>query len=185
MRRRPAPTRRGWAGVAIVALALLTGCEEREEPAGLNRTNAVGTPEAPVVPEAGNGEAAPPPVASPPMARIRPPAREAAPAPRADDASEPEYRAIGTEPFWAVRVDGAVALLERPDAPPQRFLVRRQDDGRALRYLGEGFALVITQGPCSDGMSDAVWSDRAQLSVADAVLKGCGGTRAADEDGGW
>lgn len=87
------------------------------------------------------------------------------------------YRAIGTEPFWAVTVKGSVATLERPDKAPAHFSVRREEDGGAVRYLGDGFTLTLTEGPCSDGMSDAVWSDRVAVAFAEGTLKGCGGER--------
>jgi uncharacterized membrane protein len=92
----------------------------------------------------------------------------------------PYYRAIGTEPFWGVTLRGSIVLLERPDKAPMRFAVRDQSDDRAIRFVGDGFTLTATEGPCSDGMSDAIWSDRVQIAFADGTLKGCGGLR---EDG--
>ena len=56
----------------------------------------------------------------------------------------------------------------------------RTDDPRAIRFMGDGFAMTVTEGPCSNGMSDALWSDRVQLSFGEGVLKGCGGIK----DGG-
>ncbi|EQB33269.1 hypothetical protein [Sphingobium ummariense] len=94
------------------------------------------------------------------------------------------YRAIGTEPFWAVTVTGSVATLDRPDKPPMRFAIVRSDDGRAVRWLGDAFAMRAVEGPCSDGMSDAIWSDHVQLAFADGTLKGCGGVDMAMGDGG-
>ncbi|AMK16442.1 MULTISPECIES: COG3650 family protein [Sphingobium] len=92
--------------------------------------------------------------------------------------SETRYQALGTEPFWAVTVKGSTATLERPDNEPVDFAINRADDGRAVRYLGDGFSMVVTDGPCSDGMSDAHWADRVAVSFADGTLKGCGGVRA-------
>lgn len=89
------------------------------------------------------------------------------------------YRAIGAEPFWAVTLRGASAVLERPDQPPLHVAVARTDDAKAIRYLGEGFAMTIGEGPCSDGMSDAIWSDSVQIAFGEGTLKGCGGTRQA------
>jgi len=91
--------------------------------------------------------------------------------------SETRYRALGTEPFWAVTVKGSVATLERPDHAPMRFSISRHDDGRAVRYLADGFAMTASEGPCSDGMSDAVWSDRVAIAFGEGTLKGCGGVR--------
>jgi uncharacterized membrane protein len=91
-----------------------------------------------------------------------------------------DYRAIGTEPFWAVTVRGSTATLERPDRQSARFAVSRSDDAKAIRYVGDGFAMTLTEGPCSDGMSDAVWSDRVQIAFGEGTLKGCGGVREDD-----
>ncbi|GGA04478.1 hypothetical protein GCM10019071_38900 [Sphingobium fuliginis] len=87
------------------------------------------------------------------------------------------YRAIGTEPFWAVTVKGSTAVLERPDRAPVRYAISRNDDPRAVRFLGEGFSMTVTEGPCSDGMSDAVWSDRVAVAFGEGTLNGCGGLR--------
>ncbi|MEC3912891.1 membrane-like protein [Sphingobium sp. CR2-8] len=87
------------------------------------------------------------------------------------------YSAIGTEPFWAVTVEGSTVTLERPDKPPLRFAVTRSDDVRAIRYLGAGFTMTLTEGPCGDGMSDAIWSDRVAIAFGEGTLKGCGGLR--------
>ncbi len=101
--------------------------------------------------------------------------RGTAPAPPPPPARSgiPAYRAIGTEPFWAVTVRGATAMLERPGVAAIPFTVMRDADG----YRGDGFAMTISQGPCSDGMSDALWSDRLAIAFGEGVLKGCGGAR--------
>jgi uncharacterized membrane protein len=87
------------------------------------------------------------------------------------------YRAIGTEPFWALTITGGSAQLERADKAPRRFRVERIAQNGAIRYLGDGFTVTLSEGPCSDGMSDALWSDRVQIAFADGTLKGCGGAR--------
>jgi len=102
--------------------------------------------------------------------------RETVPAPAQRQVGT-DYRTIGTEPFWAVTVGGATATLERPDHPPVQFAVARTVEERTIRYRGEGFAMTISDGPCSDGMSDALWSDRVSVAFADGALKGCGGER--------
>ena len=87
------------------------------------------------------------------------------------------YRAIGTEPFWAVTVKGNTATLERPDKAAIHYAVSRNGDGRAIRYLGDGFSMTVTEGPCNDGMSDAIWQDRVALAFGEGTLNGCGGSR--------
>ncbi|WP_022683663.1 hypothetical protein [Sphingobium bisphenolivorans] len=97
-------------------------------------------------------------------------------------ASDNSYYAIGTEPFWAVTVRGSSASIDRADKEPARVIVSRAEEDGNVRYNGEGFTMTVTPGPCSDGMSDAVWSDRVTISFGDNVVKGCGGRR--DDPGG-
>lgn len=97
--------------------------------------------------------------------------------PAPNSAAGDRYRAIGTEPFWAVTVKGSALTLERPDKPPIGYAVSRHDDKRAVRYLGDGFSMTVTEGPCSDGMSDSVWSDRVAIAFGEGTLSGCGGAR--------
>jgi uncharacterized membrane protein len=158
------------AGLLIAGVLILAGCGRKENMADLPRN------EAPV---------ANAPIENLAVAREAPlpsdAREEAPPAPAAVDttppSSETRYRALGTEPFWAVTVKGSTATLERPDNEPVDFAIDRADDGRAVRYLGDGFSMVVTDGPCNDGMSDAHWADRVAVSFGDGTLKGCGGVR--------
>nr|WP_176592962.1 membrane-like protein [Sphingobium sp. EM0848] len=100
-----------------------------------------------------------------------------APSPTPDRPTQNHYRAMGTEPFWAVTVKGSTATLERPDKAPVRFTVSRHADRRAIRYLGGGFSMTVSEGPCSDGMSNAIWSDRVAVAFGEGTLNGCGGAR--------
>ncbi len=93
-----------------------------------------------------------------------------------------DYRAIGTEPFWAVTVHNGQLSLERPSGETLRLAVTRTEGRGVIRYAGEGFSMSVTPGPCNDGMSNAMWSDRVQIAFADGALKGCGGAREDMED---
>lgn len=105
----------------------------------------------------------------------------ATPPQRARIQTEPlTYRALGTEPFWSVTVRQGRATLERPDRPPLTVAVTVTEDIRALRYVGEGLTLMASPGPCSDGMSDALYADRVQVAFGEGTLKGCGGPRIDD-----
>lgn len=114
-----------------------------------------------------------------PARRPRPDAATPTPRPASAKGVRTDYRAIGTEPFWAVTLAGSSAVLERPDKPPLRVAVIRSDDAGVIRYRGESFAMTISAGPCSDGMSDALWSDNVQIAFGGGTLKGCGGLREA------
>lgn len=169
-----------WTGMA--GLLTLAACSGEPVPPNMadNRTdnaiaNAVATLNQAIV--ANNSvvpTAAPAPIAQPTAAPV-PMEAPAGPPPRED------YRAIGTEPFWAVIVKGSVVTLQRPEHRPLRYHVSRSDDPRAIRFLGEGFTMTVTEGPCSDGMSDAIWSDRVQVAFGEGTLKGCGGYQDGSE----
>jgi uncharacterized membrane protein len=156
---------------------LVAGCGGAEDKQNV-ATGATGPGPAPVAtaPIVDQGEPANETVPAPPI-------RPAAPSPARDETPVlpptklPAYRAIGTEPFWAITLRRSVVTLERPDKPPRHIPVSRTDDAVAIRYLGQGFTMTVTQGPCSDGMSDAVWSDRVQIAFDEGTLKGCGGDR--------
>ncbi|WCP13646.1 hypothetical protein sphantq_02075 [Sphingobium sp. AntQ-1] len=161
----------------LLPVALLYGCGEGGTGANQTQpapTNAIATP---IDKDAAANAAiaTSPPSATPPkplVSRETPPPRPAA----------ADYRAIGTEPFWAVTIRGSTAILERPDQAPLRFSVQVDGDDKAVRYQGHGFAMMLTQGPCSDGMSDAIWSDRVQVAFGEGTLKGCGGARDEGDD---
>lgn len=154
----------------LPALLLLAGCsgDRADQPpaheATARKPALAAVPTGPAVPDTG----AAPDQSPPPPAPSRP-----VPVPAPMDS----YRAIGTEPFWAVTISGTRATLERLDHATDHFTVARTDDGGTLRYRGDGFAMAVTPGPCSDGMSDAIWSDRVQIAFAAGTLKGCGGAR--------
>jgi uncharacterized membrane protein len=161
--------------VSMAVILLLTACGGQESAtdlaasniAAISSTQIIRTDDAPPSAASYEGRQDPAPAPNRPLlANVL-----------AQPSSETRYRALGTEPFWAVTVEGSVATLERPDKGPMRFSISRDDDGRALRYLADGFTMTATEGPCSDGMSDAVWSDRVTLAFGEGTLKGCGGVR--------
>jgi uncharacterized membrane protein len=158
----------------LIPVALLYGCGDGETAPNQTQpapTTAIATP-VDTNSTANAAVAAVPPYPTPPKPLV---SRETLPLRPA----RPDYRAIGTEPFWALTIRASTATLERPDQVPLRFAVRADGDDKAVRYQGDGFAMTLTPGPCSDGMSDAIWSDRVQVAFGDGTLKGCGGERDA------
>lgn len=126
-------------------------------------------------PQAPTGEPAPPP----------------ADAPATSDFSQP-MTAIGTEPFWALTLDGTRLKLSRPD---ERDLIA-QAPGAAIRAgqatwtatAVDGQRLIVTLyiSPCSDGMSDRRYPMTAEVTVGPSTtLRGCAVKTAAmpAEDG--
>ncbi|MGE4321478.1 MAG: membrane-like protein [Sphingobium sp.] len=163
--------------MALCVLLCLAGCggDHTDQPVAQEadgRNPAPASASVPANPAVPDKDAAPEYRPSSPD-RAPSPARSPAPTPMPVDM----YRAIGTEPFWTVDIRGTRATLERMDHRADHFTVSRTDDGRAIRYRGDGFAMTVTPGPCSDGMSDTLWSDRVQIAFTAGVLKGCGGAR--------
>jgi uncharacterized membrane protein len=158
------------AWLFLAGMLLLVGCGRKE------RMTELTSSDAPVAQGVISNSSSTPNISPSPIPRqvaaSSPPAVDTTPL-----SSETRYRALGTEPFWAVTVKGSTATLERPDKMPADFAISRSDDGRAVRYLGAGFSMVVTEGPCSDGMSDAHWADRVAVSYGEGTLKGCGGVR--------
>ncbi|HKY81068.1 MAG TPA: membrane-like protein [Sphingobium sp.] len=158
------------------AILLLTACGSQDNNSDRSMGNNIAGGSAPIIDHRDvvrDSDAQAGPTASVLPAKTLPPP---SPSP-AEPSSETRYRAIGTEPFWAVTIKGSFATLERPDRAPQHFSLSRTDDGRSTRYIANSFVLTATPGPCSDGMSDAVWSDRVSVAFGEGTLKGCGGTR--------
>ncbi|MBB3982197.1 putative membrane protein [Sphingobium fontiphilum] len=178
MRRRPCPL--------LAGLLLAASCAAQPADNAATADNATSPADNGVIAPVASGDIANAAVANavaPQSPAARPvDSRQAAPSPRPARAPDPDYRAIGTEPFWAVTISGDHLRLTRPDHDPvERRGLIRDDDGRTLRYQAADIAIIVTPGPCSDGMSDAVWSDRVQIAFAEGTLKGCGG----DRDDGW
>ena len=86
------------------------------------------------------------------------------------------YRALGTEPFWAVTIEGGRMTYERagetglsvPTPPP-----RTSFNGH--RYATPQLTVDITHTQCSDGMSDRIYADTVIVMVRGETLRGCGG----------
>lgn len=108
-----------------------------------------------------------------------PAARAPAPAPAANP-FEGDINALGTEPFWAVEIRETTLKFTRPDAPD--VVVPnpgpRLEPGKAV-WPGQGLVLTLTEGQCSDGMSDRTYPWFAELTAGFDMYKGCA-TRAAE-----
>jgi len=106
----------------------------------------------------------PPPPAAVPDAKVR----------TTTDAFSGDFNAVGTEPFWAIEVRAAGLELSRPDAADLTVANPgpKVDGGKAV-WSAPGLILTLTQGDCSDGMSDRTYPYVAEAVVGDTVLKGC------------
>lgn len=110
-------------------------------------------------------------------------AEEAPPPADAPVAVGPDYSgdfdAVGTEPFWNVKVRSQSVTLSRPDHPdvaPANPGVRADgEQGVWDATVGEDQRLVlrVTPGECSDGMSDRRYGYVAEVWIDGETLKGC------------
>ena len=101
----------------------------------------------------------------------------------ADEPAAPaavHYRAIGTEPGWAVDIaDGRMVL--QLDYGERRIVApapapRATFNGHRYETAANGQAIVVdvTHEECSDGMSDRTYPDRVVVTVGEATYTGCG-----------
>jgi uncharacterized membrane protein len=89
------------------------------------------------------------------------------------------YRAVGTEPFWALELNGREMAFTEANAPGQRIAEPQPRPIHGFAgdiYQGRRIDLNIVRGQrCSDGMSDRVYPDRVQVRVDGRSFEGCGG----------
>jgi len=89
------------------------------------------------------------------------------------------WRALGTEPFWHVRVDGATLVFSTPEDQGGRAMQGRHVPSStgfvyAGRDGGKDFNLDIRPGECSDGMSDNRYEYEATFVYGGTTYQGCG-----------
>jgi uncharacterized membrane protein len=87
-------------------------------------------------------------------------------------------RATGTEPFWGASVTGANLVYTTPEYPAgiRVTVIRRDGPGTATftgNLDGKPLTLTIEQGPCSDGMSDAIYPMTARREIGPDTEQGC------------
>lgn len=102
----------------------------------------------------------------------------APPATTAPTADAVTWRAIGTEPFWGVRVQGGNLVFTTPeDQQGQVLPASMRMEGEATIYsggeAGRAYSLTLTPGECSDGMSDRVFGHKAEFVLGEARFAGC------------
>lgn len=120
-------------------------------------------------PQSPDGKPAPPPADAPPA--TPPPVTSI-------DISKP-ITARGTEPFWALTIDGKALRLTRPDHPdlvaeaPGAAL----SEGRAIWIAraadGRQMTVTLYASTCSDGMSDLKYPMSAEVVMLNEELRGC------------
>ncbi|MDZ8183493.1 MAG: hypothetical protein RMX96_01345 [Nostoc sp. ChiSLP02] len=101
----------------------------------------------------------------------------------AQTASNEEFIARGTEPFWSVTVSKRGIVYSSPETKQQTFsyVAPLKAEGRPAnlvriyRLKGKGNNILIVKkvDACSDGMSDREYPYSAIFILGNQVLKGC------------
>ena len=127
-----------------------------------------------------------PPADPAPPAAVVAPATPAAETPSAkrvpgQEAVEPLriFRAFGTEPFWGVNVEGTRLTYTTPENQAGVVMEgtrKTLTDGVEIsgQHDGKPFVLTVSNGTCSDGMSDNTYSMVSTFRYGDIDYKGCG-----------
>jgi len=102
------------------------------------------------------------------------------------------YKALGTEPFWALTITPRTIRFESPNfRTPVTVATPRVIHGFAGEiYQTKRIKVNIIHKRCSDGMSDRTYPDTVQVSVDGRAYSGCGGAPAVAVpdsvvDGNW
>ncbi|MCS3741309.1 MULTISPECIES: COG3650 family protein [unclassified Rhizobium] len=95
-----------------------------------------------------------------------------------------DLNALGTEPFWAIKIRADGITISRPGVED----IKSANSGPAIEKdsatwtIAGGPAplrLTLTKGACSDGMSDRHYPLNAVLAFGDKTMYGCAATPAA------
>ncbi|QDA56637.1 COG3650 family protein [Thermomonas aquatica] len=146
--------------LAIASLSLLLAACNAPEPSSADSTPPAGAPVA----------TTPAPAAAP-MAKRAPGQENADPL--------QVFRAFGTEPFWNVNVEDATLTYTTPEDQAGMVMQgeRHSVTGGveiAGSHAGKSFTLTLTEGMCSDGMSDNRYTLISTFRYGDIDYRGCG-----------
>ena len=84
------------------------------------------------------------------------------------------YRALGTEPFWSLTIDGRTIRYEPAEGRAVTVARPRPIVGfNGERYVTRGLTVDITPLECSDGMSDRTYPFTVTLEIGEDQRNGC------------
>jgi heat shock protein HslJ len=94
------------------------------------------------------------------------------------------YRALGTEPFWSLTIDGSRIRYQPAGGRVVSVAKPRPIVGfNGERYQARGMTVDITHVECSDGMSDRTFHDTVTVTLRGRTLRGCGGDVLSERPG--
>ena len=109
-----------------------------------------------------------------------PPAAPAAPVKAADGDFSKPMEARGTEPFWALSIQGTTLTLTRPDQPvltataPGAVIQPDQASWTGKMADGQEMKVTLYASACSDGMSGHAYGFTAEVDLpGKSPLSGC------------
>ena len=94
------------------------------------------------------------------------------------------FRAVGTEPFWALDIDSTGLRFRTPDDtsgvhwPPSSRVVTGDTSRWIAKTVRGKIEARIWPAQCSDGMSDRTWEYAATVRVDTTSYTGCAESRA-------
>ena len=151
---------------AVMALAVLAGCEQKAAEPDMVTTDLKGslTDPPPSVPDYPVPQPAPKPA---------PATASAVPAPPPQN-----FQALGNEPFWSFEVLPGKLIYSSPEVQQGMVIAARfSGEGKRLRFSGtmQGKPVVLTiePGTCSDGMSDTDYAYKASFAWGEQTEQGC------------
>jgi uncharacterized membrane protein len=126
------------------------------------------------------GKAAPAAPAAPPAATVKPAGDHPCRTQDGQRLSHPPLRALGTEPFWAARIDGRCVTYSHPEDQKGTRIWTRHSPAPggggtwSGSLAGRPFELRVRPAAgCSDGMSDRRYPMAADLLVSGERRTGC------------
>ncbi|MFD1788682.1 META domain-containing protein [Sphingomonas floccifaciens] len=101
--------------------------------------------------------------------------------PAAAQSDRAPYRALGTEPFWSLTIDGRSIRYEPASGRPIGVTKPRPIVSiNGELYRTSRMTVDITHTRCSDGMSDRTYADTVRVLIGRQELSGCGGKIISD-----
>lgn len=112
-----------------------------------------------------------------PAPAAQPPEIKAAAASATTVRTRPEYKCLGNEPFWDVRITGDDIIYTTPENSTSFKLTHFSAEDGVHHYRGESEAgdisIAVKPEACNDTMSDKEYSYSSRVTINGRALRGC------------